>query len=187
MIKRNSKRKQVILGIFIAVIMVSSILGFSINSGDEESTATKETYNGYDFFKNQQDLWVVYIDNGYYGFDYLPEEIQDIDFESFNLVGGKVYLSQVPEQRTVNFNYAMNKIYSTLANKGFTAVVACSEEAGCPDIPLVDCNNEFPVISLIESEDNKIYKQDNCLILECDSDSISKCADRLNYDLLGVM
>ena len=65
--------------------------------------------------------------------------------------------------------------------------MACSEEENCPDIPLVDCSNDFQVISFIESEDNKIYKEDNCIVLGCTSEEVSKCADTFNYVLLGVI
>ncbi|MFH1839900.1 MAG: hypothetical protein ABH849_02010 [Nanoarchaeota archaeon] len=181
--KKDNNKKKVFLGIFIVVIMVSSILGYTFKEDEEDSGIV---FNGVQFYQNQ-DKWVAYVGNGYFAFDYLPNEVEEIQYETFQINSNKVYLGYIPTEKNVNFDYGLSKVYSTLNSLGIKSVLACSEEENCPDIPLVDCSNEFQVVSFIESEDNKIYKEDNCIILECTSDEISKCADTFNYVLLGVI
>ena len=160
--KRDNKKKQIVLGLFIVVIMVSSILGYALRGEEPQEQETV-----------------------YQGFDYSLEEVQNIEIGDFELITNKVYLAYVPEQNNANLQRAMNKVGAVLSAQGFRVVLACTEEEDCPNIPLVDCSNEFQVVSFVESEYNKIYKEGNCIILECTSEEISKCADRFDYALLG--
>ena len=115
------------MGVFIAVIMVSSILGYTFKGDDADSGTS---FNGVQFYVNQ-DKWVAYIDNAYFSFDYLPNEIDEIQYETFQIISDKVYLGYIPTEKDANFNYGLNKIYSVLNGKGINTVLACTKEEGC--------------------------------------------------------
>ncbi|MBW3022471.1 hypothetical protein KY328_06095, partial [Candidatus Woesearchaeota archaeon] len=67
-------------------------------------------------------------------------------------------------------------------------VKACIKEEGCPDIPVVDCEEETPKFFFKESDSTSISQENNCVVLEAESrDKMDQLVEIIYYRLLGIM
>tara|TARA_Y100000310_G_scaffold17319_1_gene17199 strand:+ start:191 stop:757 length:567 start_codon:yes stop_codon:yes gene_type:complete len=177
----EKQRKNLFFPIFIAIILVSSILGFIWK--DQGSTDIKE-YNGYKFTKTEKG-WVTQIGEKQVFFDYYPAEIEDIVFPSLSRDVSKIYIAFNPEQKDTNIGYILQKTSDSLSNAGIKPVFACIKDSPeCPDIPIINCENNDLVIQILKADEAKIFKQDNCIILEGNSAYLNKAIDKLKLNLL---
>jgi hypothetical protein len=142
--RKEKNNKKIIWAVFIALVMIMSVLSFALPRGDD-SNASSYKYNDYEFKKAEGD-WVLYLNDVYYKFDYLPEEVKNISFDPFSINSSKIYVAYVPKDRDVSMDYSINKLFYLFGSLGVMPRLACIEEEGCPDIPLVDCNNKASVI-----------------------------------------
>ncbi len=181
--KVKKQRKKLFLPVFIAIILISSMVGFMWKG--KENTDYKE-YKGHNFNK-VNDKWVTQIKGKQVIFDYSPEELENIILPPFNTNVNKIYLAVDPEQTDTNINYILQKITNTLLDIGIRPVLACTKDSpSCPDIPVVDCKNTDIVIQVIKADKTTIFKQDNCIILEGDILQLNKGIDKLRLYLLGI-
>jgi hypothetical protein len=180
---KKSHKKLIWAGI-IVLILVSSALGYMWQGGGGESGGN--VYGGYEFVKTESG-WASYINGQYVGFDYLPDELEEIEFDVFPIIKSKAYLAFDASEKDSNVDYSIRKLAGVLTLVGIKPVLSCYEEENCPDIPLVDCDNEFPVIKFKKGDEVKVTKEGSCLIIEGDTIGMSKAVDRLSYSLLGIM
>lgn len=178
--KEKKDRKGIILTLFIAFIMITSVLGF-VFSGDNNQDSID--YNGYTFTRTDNG-WASYIRDQYIYFTYSPNELQDVPFDVFPINSGKVYVAYNPNEMDIVLQNSIDKLRYTFSLNNIVAYPACSIEDGCPDIPIVSCDSEFPVISFRKSNQDRIFTDENCIVLE---GYFVKNTDRLSYWLLGVM
>jgi len=145
--KKNKEFKsklKILMPSFIVVLLVLSSLGFILGQkGGQENTLTNvKDYNGFKFYKTQNDKWVTNVGGVQYWFDYLPEDLVNISIPDF-VVPNKVYFLFNPLEKDNNMDYVMSKLSYVLSNLRKKMVPACISEQGCPDIPLKNCSEDF--------------------------------------------
>ena len=188
----KKSKKTIYFVIVIVFLMVSSVVGFVIFSGagnDDNQTTADFEYNGYGFTKLNSG-WLTKINQADVYFDYLPTEVSEINYnkEEKLSISSKVYLAYDPAEKDSNMDFILGKIDQNLRILGYTTNLACVNEQNCPDIPIVDCNNNQNVLLIKIGETNRIYKQDGCLFVEGeDIIGVSKSSDKFIYSITGVM
>ena len=176
----NSK---IILTLFIAFIMITSVIGFIWSSGSGEETYEVIEYNGYEF-KNINGRYLVEVNSNEYVFDNSPYDLEDLDAD-FSLESDKYYLLFNPSERDNNIDYFMQKLYLTLSYQGINVQLACDREEGCdPSLPIKSCDDYS--FYLKKSENTKIYKENNCVVLEGDNVGLNMAVDKVNLVMLNV-
>jgi len=174
---------KTLLAIFIAIIMVSSILGVMTYSNDS-STASTLQYNGnsFDYINGK---YFLELKGSNYVFDNSPYDLKDIPVENFVLESNKYYILFNPDERDSNMEYFMQKLFLTLNSKGINVQIACDREENCDEtLPVKDCDDYS--FYLKSGENTKIYKDNNCIVLEGDSSGLNKAVDRINLEILGI-
>lgn len=187
--KRQGKKKILtyVLVLFIAFIMVSSIIGFI-------QTGTGDNANFYEYKGNryiaQGNGWLTYIENKPIVLSYGPVDLEQINpgFDLNQIVfADKVYLSFNPAEniqraiidltKNINFN-------KPLINSCF------SDSELCANLPLKTCEDasiDTVVILLKESNKTEISFENNCLAIEGESDFIIRVIDKLVLTSLGLV
>ncbi len=178
--KEKKDRKGIILTLFIAFIMITSVLGF-VFSGDDSQSSVE--YNGYTFTRTDNG-WATYIRDQYFYFTYSPIDLESLPFDVFPINSEKAYIAYNPSEMDAVLQNSIDKLRYIFSLNAILAYPACSIETGCPNIPVVNCDSEFPVISFKKSEQERIFVDGNCIILE---GLFVKNTDRVSYWLLGVM
>ena len=178
------KKTQLIV-IFIIVIMISSAIGFVYINPDANQNANAINYKGFDFTLTSSGKYIVNIEGKEFIFDYLPDEIKDIEMPDFSLASDKYYLITNPLDKNENIDYSLNKIGYTLNLLGIRAVLACDIEQECdPNMPIKDCSND--AFYFKKSNVNKVYLQDKCLVIEGDETGLSKSVDKIDLKLANI-
>jgi hypothetical protein len=157
--KKQDKNK-IYIGIFIVFLMISSTLGLIYGSD------TKESYNGYSFTLTDGG-WVVFVNNQYWDFNYLPDELE---FDSdIGILNDKVYV-------VIDSDSYFREI-----SRKFALLGVLSERISLDE---VDCSLlENTLIFNYGTEYDKIYKEDGCVYLE---GYTTRLIDKLFYHVLGV-
>lgn len=177
------KNKKVVISIFIITVMVLSVIGFMLGNNEEQNTNTLK-YNDFEFTKIN-DKFVLEKDNKQFYFDYFPDELQNITIPSFTIVSPKYYFIFTPGEKDINMEYSMQKLQYSLSQFNIMTVLACDFEENCPDIPIKNCTDYSFYFK--KSENNTIFFDENCIILEGDNQFLSQAVDKINYKLLGVL
>ena len=165
MLRKEKKNKsKYILGLFIVVLMASSALALFGGGGNSGGNGGL-SYNDYDFYL-QSGKYLSTIDGVAYSFDFLPGDVEDMSFEVYPFSTDRVYIDS--ESLDV-----VPKLELAFANKGFLPISEARE-----------CDSGNVVIKVIDGEDNKIYIDNACIVLEGNP---FKTSDRLIYWLLGVI
>ena len=183
---RKKKNTGVIVSIFLAVLMVSSIAGYiaNQNSGSIRYKGKK--------FTQTTDGWKTTIDGQTHYFAYAPPEVESIDFPSMNLQSAvEIDMTYDPLDRyKESIAQSLFELSSSLGQKkiylrqGFTS----KNEFGLPIITCNDSSATVPVISFRDSNTTGIRQENNCLIVESNNDqSFRFYADRIAYHILGVI
>ncbi|MFA5175647.1 MAG: hypothetical protein WC413_00085 [Candidatus Nanoarchaeia archaeon] len=177
---KNKKLLVSSIGLFMILIMVLSAL----NMGSSNEKQEKITYNNYKFTK-QDNYWVSYINNQYLSFEYNPYEIENLTLPNYNFNLDKYYIAYNPIQLTQEMQ-VMQILNYWLNYFNTKPTVACYEEKGCPDIPLIDCKEDNS-IKLIYSNQTKVYIEDKCFVLQGTKEEQTKYIYKIVYSLLGVI
>lgn len=192
--KKKDNKKVWLVGIFMAVIMVTSIIGFMVG---ENSDQTK-TYNGIKFYRTNTG-WEAKINNKMIQFNLLPEEVQEINISNTIIEQLKttkmVQITFNPNaahaQETAWAQYQLqqtiNNALNSYATIGLTELPVNITYAGS----IITCQNAtqyVPVIMMTYGEETKITKSNNCIIFEAQSTyDMYAVKDRLVYGLLGIL
>lgn len=185
--RKERKNKSVIyVAIFIAFIMITSVLGYIF--GDSEESSMK--YNKYNFYKKNL-KWVTKISNAEVDFDYFPAEIDNINLSKEIVESIKnsrmIYITYSPNQTdTDEFGYSQFELTNKLmllniyAGNGMTE----SNEFNLPIISCANATQFVPVIVLEKGVENTIKSENNCIILKGEP---LRLKDRLLYGIFGVI
>jgi len=178
----SDKRKVglIFVGLFLIVLMVGSMLMSS-----REDDGKEYEYNGYYFIQLEGYWKMVAEDDISLFFLNDPKSLENITVEQVNLMVDKVYLGFKPGEEGFG-SQGIQRLGSILSSAVPSVLPACFAEEGCPDLPIVSCGGEDKVIWLKHGEEDKIYNQDNCVILQF-KDKEMKIIDLFIYKLLGVM
>ncbi len=175
---------KIIFTLFIAFIMVTSVIGFIWSSDSSSTNYEILEYNNHQF-KDINGKYVLEVNSNEYVFDNSPYELNNFDFEQFNLESDKYYILFNPEEKDLNMEYSMQKLFLVLRSLNVNVQLACSKEEGCDgNLPVKSCN-EYSFY-LIKDDSTKVYKDDKCVVIQGDNQGISKAVDKINLMLLKV-
>jgi len=179
-------KKTQLMAWFIVIIMVMSVVGYvGLDSMSSESSS-KITYNGFNFV-NYNNQWLLRSGTKEYYFQYTPAELENITLSTtLNFNSQKIYLGFDPNE-TLSFGPAFVFLRTIFSNQGIITQEACLTEQDCPDVPLLDCQNNLGII-IISGEINGYTEEEKCLrIVANDYYELEKLVERLAYKILGVL
>jgi len=185
--KKIDKKK--LMGWIIIILMVLSVFGIvgSFFAQDPDS-ANKVEYNGFILY-NRTSLWQMQSGDQWYTFQYFPSELENLSLTSNLgewLNTEKVYLGYVPNDE-LNVENHLNSIGLVLYNMKIIPQKACAEEKDCPDIPILNCDENVGII-MQSGQESSIITDKKCLVLIAeDEEELRKLTERVIYSLLGVI
>ena len=172
---------------FIIIVMTLSVLGVVGSSFFEDTNVPFETYNEFAFY-NSSNSWTATINGKVYAFRNFPRNLEPISLpiDPINWLGtDKIYLGSKPNSE-FNVQQQLILLSTIFQTSGIRPQLACTEEIGCPDIPIIDCSNNGVILR--HGTETKISQENNCLILSAsDNLELQKITERLIYRFLGVM
>ena len=186
--KKNSnkklKQRQTIMGIFLALIMLLSVLGFALQGGFSNSNTNgnyeKKEYNGFEF-AYINDFWAI----GNFGFRYFPDETPNISAE----LRDATYYSGLPL-----YIYSENKesemeIIGNLGQIAERIQNACPEEEQFSDYceensPIRNCSENFIIIK--KSLVTFLRQEENCVFIGGSEEELLKITDEFLFKILGI-
>lgn len=178
------KKSQVFMTIFIAIILMSSVIGFLYVPEDAALAPGTKQYNNIQFVPGQNNKWLATFNNQQLLFDYLPEELSSISIPStFPLNNPKLYLIMNATETSPQ-EYLLQKLEYNVRTLGKTPVTACIAALDCPDIPIKDCSE--PGILLKKALKNRIYLYESCIAIEGDALYQSQIIDKLFQSAIGM-
>jgi len=177
----NSK---IIITLFIAFIMITSVIGFMWSSDSEGESYEVLEYNNHEF-KNINGRYLLELKDREFVFDTSPYNLNNIDFE-VNLESDKYYIIFNPKDKDGNLEYPIQKLYLVLNSLGVKVQLACSIEEGCDEsLPIKDCSNS--AFYFKRDSDAKLYKEDNCVVIQGDNKNINNYVDWINLNFLNII
>jgi hypothetical protein len=185
--KRN--RRNLIIGIILILVMFFSVLGYSVNSGEKNTEATKIIYNDVEFVKDSN-LWNTDIGNYRYSFKYNPKETEGINkiVKIDSMLRPLNTYSNQPLYIYSDNAEAATEIYRNLfyQNKIVLRVQdACLEGEKCEDnIPVKNCTSNLIIIR--ESNNTRMKQQENCVFIESKSENLTELSDSFLFKIIGV-
>lgn len=184
-IKRNrDRRNQILVGFFLLILMVFSVLGFAIQFGlggsqQEDSQSNVVEYNGFEF-SYVNGFWVL----GSFAFRNNPYQTSQINIEG-NLNGAYHYedrplflSSESPEAR--------NEIIVNLGLISTSVDSACLEGEICEgDYEIKSCEGDNFII-IKESVNNVIRQKGSCVFIDGASEDLTEVTDEFLFKVLGI-
>ena len=201
----KAKRNTVIIGVFIVVLMIGSVLALFASPYGERTVKAK--YNGFDFVRTEQG-WTVWLGNQAVSFAYLPFDLENITLPGeINKEAEKIYLA-AEDDEILNTQYQLTRTNSILYY--FTKmrfVDACLNADSCPEEkPIIKCDDiNAQAIVFKAGNETKSYKDFQCMIFEFASNNkislnetsdnsiinnkfdMEKTTERIIYKILGIM
>lgn len=184
--RKEKKNSIIYVTIFIALIMILSVIGFLWSGGD----STQHKYKKQSFSYQNGD-WSTRINNQVLLFRYLPEETVNLTLpqEAASLINNArmVYVSYDPAEKSEEIGLAQYNLAINLRTE--TRFVVNSFTApNQNNLSVMTCSNStalVPVIILKKNENNNsITLNNSCLILEGRPLFV---ADRLVYAVYGIV
>ena len=182
MLKKENNKGKIIITILIIAILVASTAGFLMTSEDD---GNYKTYKDYKIYQAQESRYEISVNDQLYPIDYLPEELENIAMPNFQL-SDIVYILYNQSDGSL-LNWQMRKMSSVLLGFGVRVNPACKTEENCPNIPVITCKDRPSIIELRLGNELKLFKEDNCLVLQGTQEDINKLADKIDLALLNVI
>lgn len=186
-VEKRQKINSSIIGIILILVMLSSVLGFAFFSGSRNTgNKQKIKYNGIKFVRNENNLWEFEIGEYEFMTSHHPLETEDINAE-FNI--GVNDFKNKPLYYTNYVNGNKRAIDEVMVNVGRFAQryqEVCLNGRECDDEGMVvkDCTNNVIVFS--ESEQIKIYKQENCIFIGAPYSEQVLAGNKLIFKIFGL-
>lgn len=180
--EKNTRRKQVIVGVVLIGLMLLSTIGYAFQMifGSAPSTDSNIiNYKGFNFVP-QNGLFVLSLNIGNFVFSYNPNEVKKIPgfvdrIEKYK--GEKLYIySEIPKAETeVKSN--MWQIAGSIEN-------ACPQGIKCDSsIPVKTCDENFIIIKIGEE---KISQEKNCVFIQGSESDLLSITDGFLLKILGI-
>jgi hypothetical protein len=186
--RKENKRLQTIMMGFIAVIMITSVMGFLWKGGPP-----KVEYNGVPFTQEPEG-WSANINNQKMIFNYHPNEVEYLNMSPE--IAQRLTTVEIDTTYDINDSYAeyIAKVQYTLATglSGFDIFIVggftAENEFNRPVITCDDATIYVPVVYFKQSNQTKVSLEGNCIIAEArKGEDLIKIKDRLAYTVLGIM
>ena len=191
---RKIKQPKVLVSIFLASIMIFSILGFMM-SYQMDNRTTKLEYNGYKFTQFYDGIQTK-INGQKFNLNYFPEQLDTINISS----AAKVILKSL---FVFSITYDSNSEYKEyFSGQQFELAEnlekiekyvssGMTNNTGFEQIPQITCKNAtqtVPVIIFQEADQTSIQFNNNCIIANISSiNDVYRVGDLLFYTMAGVM
>ena len=186
--RKDNKKMQTLMMGFIAVILVSSIMGFIWKGGPP-----KVEYNDIPFVQEPEG-WSAEINGRNVVFNYHPTEVEHINMSSE--IASRLSTVEIDTTYDLDDEYAeyIAKVQYVLAQglSGFDIfVVSGFTTENEFDRPIITCNKATPFVPVLyfkKSNETNVYLEGNCIIAEASrGEDLIKIKDRLLYAILGIM
>ena len=197
--KRGSKKdnkKQTVLSIILAVVLVSSILGIMVNRDSNP--------DNFKYSFNNKSIDFGTIGNRYYldfgekrvFFYNLPDQIRtNISFDAADRIKNSqmVYVTFDPDDNQQNLipidltRLELNEEFFN--NNKYLISGKTSNSSNYPNLPILDCANAtayIPVIKFQNSNTTEIIEENNCIIMKGRNLDFIKYRDLILYKYYGV-
>jgi len=188
--RRNSKRNYggIFLSIFIALLMITSIIGFLA----DDSQVNSVKYGKYKFTTTNNG-WHTKIDNKDYYFSYTPADVELISVpENLNLdniieVDVTSDINSTFKKEIAGSMFELNQILSQ--NNIYVRQGQVKEsDLNLPIITCAESTQKVPVILYRFGNETRILYENNCIILESrDGNSFLALTHRIAFKILKIM
>lgn len=188
--EKNTKAK--FFSIFIVVIMTASVLGFFIGGGRSGEQSIE--YNGYNFVRKDNG-WMVLLNNRQLYFDYYPEQVSDIEvskeiidkFDTLEIDITNNANTTSPESIALA-QYMIKQNIESTTNTYIRQGLTGENDFSLPIITCDDATQAVPVLYFKESNETKIYAENNCVMVEARTEiDFLRIKDRLLYGFFGII
>ncbi len=185
--KKKEKRNQVIMGVFLSLIMVASMLGIMLN---QDQTITK--YNKFKF-EDVGNGFVSKINGKDLNFNYLPQEVEQFYINPtfcYNLqTASAIGIMFEPESESLTYSDFIRSDVQNIIEQPIISFVT-EESDKYPIYEVASCNESsesLPIIFLKEGVNTSTTVEGNCLIAESSQIGFLMLRDRLVYCYTGVI
>lgn len=185
--------KKTLMSVFIAVIMIVSVIGFSLSFA--QPAGEKLQYNSYTFVRTPQGLRTTLNDVTVY-FSYLPRDLEDIEIDEgakTAVQGAKVlWFTYDPQDEfapeIADVQYSLDDALAKVADVYVMRALVNNTGYQLPVITCANASAVVPVILLQSGNETVITHQNGCVRVRAASkQEVYQVGDRLLYQLLGVM
>ena len=188
--RRKNKKNYagIIVSIFIAFILVTSIIGYIF--GDNQNQVSR--YKDLKFTATSQG-WKTNYQGKTYHFSFLPQDLEDINISDSIGFGNLLEVDATYEPNSTykeNIAQAIFELKNILGQKeiflrqGFT-------RNSTFNLPIITCSNANPIVPVIyykSSNQTLITNQAGCIIIESQSEnSFLALTDKGAYRILGIV
>ena len=181
--ERKEKRMRIFMTVFVIVILGASTAGYALM---ETQSSEKKSYNDFKFTQTENG-WQAKGMNFFTS--YLPQDVENITVPSNSgNISGNVYLIAIgTEERTA----AIELLRATSISKLNYACSAKDENSDyCSELPIKSCDDasQGNNIVIFERANETSVSYDNyCLTVKGESSELVKIADRIIFDLYGII
>ncbi|MDP3987190.1 MAG: hypothetical protein Q8P81_03130 [Nanoarchaeota archaeon] len=186
---KNLKRNQLILGLALAFVMFSSVIGYAfqlgtgVDTGDtNDNDGNQIVYNGIEF-NLINGFWTA----GSFSFRHNPEEIQYILPNLEGLKDGTfyrdlpLYVSSQDLDSDAEIKVNLGQIAGDVSS-------ACIEGELCEgNLPVKSCKGEENIIIVKMNDSRSIRQEGNCVFIEGPIYELAQLTDRFLFDILGII
>lgn len=190
----NMKQPKALVSIFLASIMVFSILGFMVSYKMDENTVETE-YNGYKFIQLYGGVQTQ-INGEKVTLAYFPEQLEHISVSGVI----KIILANTPvfamtydsnSEYKEYFSEQQFKLAENLDKIDKYIIPGMTNNTGFENIPKINCENatlNVPVILFKEAPSTNITFNNNCIIASiANMNDAYQVGDLLFYHIAGIM
>ena len=188
---KENKKKQALLSIFIAIIMVSSILGYMLGRDEPDSV----NYGKYKFYPKNF-LWATKIQSKEYEFNNLPTSVENINISKgiFVRIKGTLEVdSTYDENSSFSQEMALTQHELSLLLKSYTNIylrngLTKKNSYNLPVITCEDATDLIPVLYFKIANETQIYQDGNCIMVEARNGAeFLRIKDRIAFGILGII
>ena len=182
--EKKRRRNQLLVGTILILVMVFSLLGYSLNSNGQSGTVTVD-YNGFRFTQDSStNLWDMNKGNLNFSFEYNPYEIYKTNstLNSIDSYSGKpLYISS--DSSDAETEIYRNLFYlNPIAERVQDACVAGEPCSG--NFPVKTCSDNFIIIR--ENSSTGITQQNNCVFINGPAENLSRMSDSFLLKIIGI-
>ncbi len=183
--------KKTLMSVFIAVIMIVSVIGFSLTF---TTPAQKLKYNDFTFLQTSQG-WQTTINTVKVTFSNYPAQLEYIPFAEgakTALDARVIWFSYDPNDRNApaiaDIFFYMEEVFGRGSDVYVQRGLVNNTEYVLPEVTCMNATVTVPVLLLRSSNETTITHEQGCIIATAESDQeLYQLGDRLLYQALGVM
>ena len=187
--KKKEKRNQIIVGVALLFLMLTSAIAYSLNNASETSSQTI-TYNGMKFTK-KDNVWNLQKGDYTFYFFYSPRETQELNVSLVLGVNSSLNLLNKYSNKPIYISSSINEvnaeIYQNLVNTGIVTRMqyACLNGTECNgDYPIKTCEDNFIIVR--EANSSSIKQEGNCVTIEGKTEDLLKTTDEFLFRVLEI-